>query len=133
VAYALSAITVRVLHRTDSSQSMVFWVMLMTGVGATLLAWPQWVPLRLADAWVIAGIGLAGFLGQVAVTEAFRSGEASVIAPFEYTALAWGLGLDWLIWQTLPDGWTFVGAGIIVVSGLYLIRREKVHAEAEHP
>lgn len=132
-AYALSAITVRVLHRTDSSQSMVFWMLLMTGVGAALLAWPQWVPLRMADAWVIAGIGLAGFLGQVAITEAFRSGEASVVAPFEYSALAWGLGLDWLVWQTLPDGWTFAGAGIIVASGLYLIRRERVHAEAEHP
>lgn len=133
VAYALSAITVRVLHRTDSSQSMVFWMLLMTGVGAGLLAWPEWVPLRAADAWVIAGIGLAGFLGQVAITEAFRSGEASVVAPFEYSALAWGLALDWLVWQTLPDGWTFAGAGIIVASGLYLIRRERVHSEAEHP
>jgi drug/metabolite transporter (DMT)-like permease len=131
--YALSAITVRVLHRTDSSQSMVFWMLLMTGLGAGALAWPQWVPLMWGDAWVIAGVGLAGFLGQVAITEAFRAGEASVVAPFEYSALAWGLTLDWLIWQALPDGWTFLGAGIIVASGLYLIRRERVHAEAEHP
>jgi drug/metabolite transporter (DMT)-like permease len=131
--YALSAITVRVLHRTDSSQSMVFWMLLMTGVGAGALAWPQWVPLMWGDAWVIAGVGLAGFLGQVAITEAFRAGEASVVAPFEYSALAWGLMLDWLVWQALPDGWTFAGAGIIVASGLYLIRRERVHAEAEHP
>ena len=131
--YALSAITVRVLHRTDSSQSMVFWMLLMTGVGATALAWPQWVPLQGADAWVIVLVGVAGFLGQVAITEAFRAGEASVVAPFEYSALAWGLALDWLVWQVLPDGWTYVGAGIIVASGLYLIRRERVHAEAEHP
>ncbi len=131
--YALSAITVRVLHRTDSSQSMVFWMLLMTGLGAGALAWPQWVPLQWGDAWVIAGVGVAGFLGQVAITEAFRAGEASVVAPFEYSALAWGLMLDWLIWQALPDGWTFAGAGIIVASGLYLIRRERVHAEAEHP
>lgn len=131
--YALSAITVRVLHRTDSSQSMVFWMLTMTAAGAGALAWPEWVPLQSGDAWVIAGVGLAGFLGQVAITEAFRSGEASVVAPFEYSALAWGLGLDWLIWQALPDGWTFAGAGIIVASGLYLIRRERVHAEAEHP
>ena len=131
--YALSAITVRVLHRTDSSQSMVFWMLTMTAAGAGALAWPMWVPLQAGDAWVIAGVGLAGFLGQVAITEAFRAGEASVVAPFEYSALAWGLMLDWLVWQALPDGWTFVGAGIIVASGLYLIRRERVHAEAEHP
>lgn len=131
--YALSAITVRVLHRTDSAQSMVFWMMVMTSLGATALAFPGWQAVQAGDAWVIAGVGLAGFLGQVAITEAFRAGEASVVAPFEYSALAWGLGLDWLVWQVLPGGWTFVGAGIIIASGLYLIRREKVHAAAEHP
>ncbi|MFH1599241.1 MAG: DMT family transporter [Pseudomonadota bacterium] len=124
--YSLSAIMVRVLHRTDSSQSMVFWMLAMTAVGASLLALPGWVPLRLADAWVIAGVGVTGFLGQVAITEAFRSGEASVVAPFEYSALAWGLGLDLMIWGVLPDGWTFFGAGIIVASGLYMVHRERV-------
>lgn len=126
--YSLSAILVRVMHRTDSAQSMVFWMLVMTAVGAGLLALPNWVPLRAADAWVIAGVGVTGFLGQVAITEAFRSGEASVVAPFEYSALAWGLGLDLLIWGALPDGWTFAGAGIIVASGLYLVHRERVRA-----
>jgi drug/metabolite transporter (DMT)-like permease len=131
--YALSAILVRVLHRTDSSQSMVFWMLVMTGFGAAALAWPAWVPVQGADGWIIVGVGLSGFLGQVAVTEAFRSGQASVVAPFEYSALAWALGLDWLVWGVLPDAMTFVGAGIIVASGLYLLRRERVHTEAEHP
>jgi len=132
-AYAVSAVLVRVAHRSDSTQSLVFWMIVMTAFGAGALAWPQWLPLRGEDAWVIAGVGIAGFLGQVAITEAFRWGEASVVAPFEYSALAWGLALDLLVWGVLPDGWTFVGAGIIVASGLYLVRRERVHAEAEHP
>lgn len=132
-AYAVSAVLVRVAHRSDSTQSLVFWMIVMTAFGAGALAWPQWLPLRAGDAWVIAGVGIAGFLGQVAITEAFRWGEASVVAPFEYSALAWGLALDLLVWGVLPDGWTFVGAGIIVASGLYLVRRERVHAEAEHP
>lgn len=131
--YALSAIMVRVLHRTDSSQSMVFWMLVMTGFGAAAMAWPSWVPLQGADGWIILAVGVSGFLGQVAITEAFRWGQASVVAPFEYSALAWALGLDWLVWQVLPDGMTFVGAGIIIASGLYLLRRERVHVEAEHP
>jgi hypothetical protein len=40
---------------------------------------------------------------------------------------------DLTLWGVLPDAVTWIGAGIIVVSGLYLIRRERVHAEAEHP
>ncbi|MEO6173269.1 MAG: EamA/RhaT family transporter, partial [Arenimonas sp.] len=55
------------------------------------------------------------------------------VAPFEYSALAWGMGLDWLLWQTLPDSIAMLGAMVIIASGLYLIRKEKTHAEAEHP
>ena len=51
---------------------------------------------------VIAGVAVTGALGQYAITEAFRRGEASVIAPFEYTALAWGLALDWFVWSVAP-------------------------------
>ena len=133
VMYAVSAITVRVLARTDSTQSMMVWLMVMIAVGAGVLAWPQWVPIRGEDAWLIAGVGIAGALGQYAITEAFRMGEASLIAPLEYTALIWGVLLDLTLWGVLPDAVTWLGAGIIVVSGLYLIRRERVHAEAEHP
>ena len=47
------------------------------------------------------------------------------MAPFEYTALAWGAGIDWLLWQTLPHAHTLIGAAIIIASGLYLIRLER--------
>lgn len=131
--YSVSAITVRILARTDSTQSMMVWLMAMIAVGAGVLAWPQWVPIRGNDLWLIAGIGVAGALGQYAITEAFRMGEASLIAPLEYTALVWGVLLDLSLWGVLPDAITWLGAGIIIASGLYLLRRERVHAEAEHP
>lgn len=133
LCYAISAITVRVLARTDSTQAMVVWLMLLLAVGAGLLAWPQWTPIRAADAWVILGVGVAGAYGQYAITEAFRLGEASLLAPLEYTALIWGVLLDATLWGVLPLPRTWLGAAIIVASGLYLLRRERVHAEAEHP
>ena len=133
VMYAVSAITVRILARTDSTQSMMVWLMVMIALGAGALAWPEWVAIRREDFWLIAFIGVAGAFGQYAITEAFRLGEASAIAPLEYTALVWGVLFDLTFWGALPDAITWVGAAIIVASGLYLIRREKVHAEAEHP
>jgi drug/metabolite transporter (DMT)-like permease len=129
----VSAITVRVLGRTDSSESMVFWLTALLAAGAGLLAAPDWVAVRWSDAPVLGVIAVTGFLGQFAITEAFRRAEASLIAPLEYTALAWGAGLDYLFWHTLPDGVTLVGAAIIIGSGLVLLRREKVHVESEHP
>ncbi len=131
--YALSAITVRVLSRTDSSPSIVFWVMAIVGVGAGLLALPVWRPIQPGHWWVIGALAVTGSLGQWAITEAFRQGEASFIAPFEYTALAWGVGLDWYLWGTVPGWITLAGAAVIIASGVYLIRRERVHVEAEHP
>ena len=67
---------------------------------------------------------------ELAITEAFRHGQASAVAPFEYSALAWGLGLDWIIWQSLPAAHTWLGAAIIIGSGLWLVRHEQRITEA---
>lgn len=133
LCYAISAITVRIVSRTDSSESQVFWLMAMVGIGAGAMAAPTWVGIRVEDGWVLLGVAVSGFFGQLAITEAFRHGEASAIAPFEYSALAWALVLDWTLWRTLPDGFTLLGAAIIVASGVYLVRHERVHVESEHP
>jgi drug/metabolite transporter (DMT)-like permease len=130
VAYALSAITTRVLGRTDSSQSMVFWLMLSVGVVATLTALPRWRPIEAAHWPVIAGIAVSGALGQWAITEAFRLGEASFVAPFEYSAMAWGVGLDWLLWQSVPAARTWIAAAVIIACGIYLMHRERVESTA---
>jgi drug/metabolite transporter (DMT)-like permease len=131
--YAISAIAARILSRSDRSEHMVFWLMVMMAIGATALAAPGWVPLRASDTLLLCGLAISGFVGQLAITEAFGSGEASKVAPFEYSALAWGVGLDWLLWRALPDQYTMLGAAIIIGSGIYLIRHETGHAEAEHP
>lgn len=131
--YAVSAITVRVLARTDRSEHTVFWLIVLIAVGAGLLAAPDWVPMPAREIPLLCALAVTGFIGQLAITEAFSRGEASSVAPFEYSALAWGVGLDWLLWRALPDGYTLLGAAIIIGSGLYLIRHEKEHVEAEHP
>jgi drug/metabolite transporter (DMT)-like permease len=133
VGYALSAITVRILARTDSTPSMVFWLMLLISLGAGALALPGWRPIQPEHWLVIGALGSTGSLGQWAITEAFRRGEASFLAPLEYTALAWGVALDWTIWGVLPAPVTWLGAAVIIGSGTFLLRRERVHAEAEHP
>ncbi|HET7777025.1 MAG TPA: DMT family transporter [Rudaea sp.] len=131
--YSISAIAVRVLGRSDSTQAMVFWMLLMMSVFATGLAWHDWVPIRAEDWSVIAALAVTGAVGQFAITDAFRRAAASRIAPLEYTALIWGIILDRLLWNTLPDAITLTGAGVIIASGIYLLRREREHSEAEHP
>jgi len=129
--YALSAISARVLARTDRGEHMVFWVLLLMAAGAGALAAPGWVAIEARHLPLLAALALSGFLGQVAITVAFSHGEASVVAPFEYTALAAAIAIDWLLWHTLPDGATLLGAAIIIGSGLFLIRHESIRARPD--
>ena len=137
-AYAIAAVTVSLLTRTDTPQSMVVWFLAIMAVGAGLAAIPGWVPLRWEHAALILGMGLAGAFGQIALTSAFMRGDASMIAPLEYTGLVWVIAWDWLLWQVLPDRMTWLGAAIIVASGLYLLHRERVQhtrraGQVDHP
>ncbi|MGH8442592.1 MAG: DMT family transporter, partial [Nevskiaceae bacterium] len=128
--YAISAITVRVLGRTDSTVSMVFWMLTLVALGAGALALPHWVTVRPEHWLLVGGVGLVGALGQFAITEAFKQAEASIVAPLEYTALIWGVGFDALLWHQLPGASTWVGAAIIVACGIYLIRGERTKTAA---
>lgn len=138
VCYALSAISVRVLTRTDTTVSMVFWFMLMLAVFGGILAAPSWVPFQREHwPWLVA-VGILGAFGQHFITEAFRHAPASTVAPFEYTAMLWAVAIDWVIWHHAPSLAMLTGGGIIIACGLYLIVLERrthaaqVTAEAAH-
>ena len=133
LCYAVAAITVRKLAQRDSPEAMVFWFLVLLSLFAGAIAAFDWQPMRPGHGWIVAAIGLTGAMGQIAITHAFRLGEASQIAPLEYAGLVWVVLLDLLVWHVLPDGLTWVGAAIIVASGLYLVRRESVAAAAASP
>jgi drug/metabolite transporter (DMT)-like permease len=114
----------RVVSRTEPAATLMFWTTASMALGGGVLGAAQWVPIRPEHWPLLAGLAVSGFLGQLTITEAFRHGQASAVAPFEYTALARAVLLDWLIWRAVPDAATLVGGAIIIASGIYLIRRE---------
>jgi drug/metabolite transporter (DMT)-like permease len=118
VSYAFAAVSIRLLSRTDTTESMVFWFTALLALGAGVLAIPGWRPLDAGHWPLFAGIGLTGALGQHFITEAFRHARAAVVAPFEYTALLWGATLDLAIWGVLPVTITLAGGGIVIGAGL---------------
>jgi drug/metabolite transporter (DMT)-like permease len=133
LCYSLAVITLRVLARTDTTESMVFWFTAMMALGAGTLSIPGWRPLQPPDWPLLVGLGLAGSLGQHFITEAFRNAPVAVVTPLEYTALVWGVVLDFAIWHVLPGASTLLGGAIVVGAGLYVIRREAVLRRAGHP
>lgn len=128
LCYALAAITARILTRTERSSTMVFTFLLIVTVVAGALAIPGWVPIRPTDWWLIAAVGGLGAAGQHYITEAFRHAPAAVVAPIEYTALLWGMAIDWVAWSFLPSGIMLSGASLVIAAGLYVAWRERTNA-----
>jgi drug/metabolite transporter (DMT)-like permease len=125
VGYAFSALSLRVLTRTEATASVVLWPIAVMTLLSSVMAAPHWVGIRLEHwGWLVA-TGAVGALGARMLTEAFRAAPASVVAPFEYSALLWGVGIDWAVWDKLPSSRVYWGGGLVIASGLYLIWRER--------
>ena len=124
--YAFNSIALRIITRTDSTVSVTFWMISLMAVMALCFAAPQWIPIRGEDWLLLAAIGFFSAIAQHLLTEAFRNAAPSVVAPFEYTALLWGIGIDRVVWGVLPSSRVYIGGGIVIASGLYLIWREHV-------
>jgi len=90
-----------------------------------LLPW-FWLPLDMIQvAWLVV-LSLLAVGGHYFITMAFASDDASLVAPFEYTALIWAIMFDLVVWSTTPSATTIGGATIIVGSGLYIVHRERL-------
>ena len=85
-----------------------------------------WVPLSWPQLAIGALIGIASTSGHWLVVLAYRHGDASILAPYAYTQLIWASAFTWLIFGSLPELWTYVGAAVIIASGLFTAYRERV-------
>ena len=130
LGYAFNAITIRVLKQSDTGAATIVWALAILTLLSGLAAIPSWQPLRWEHWSWIAVLGIAGALGQHFITSAFRSAPPSVIAPLEYTALAWAMAFDFALWSVLPSSHMLVGASIIIASGVYVFRRERLRSPA---
>ena len=97
-------------------------VVLLSGLATA--PFTDWVPPQRSDLVMFAASGVLIAIAHTLMIEAFRRGEATLVAPFKYSSLIWATLFGYLIFGDLPDPWTVAGAGIIVLAGLYVFRRE---------
>lgn len=122
---ALAVILVRGLITTETTASIVVYFSL-TASGFALLTLPfGWVVPNGWQAGLLLMSGLLGGVGQLLMTESYRYAEASTIAPFDYTAMLWGLALAWLMFGEVPTGPVLIGSVIIIAAGIAIILRER--------
>lgn len=123
-------ITLRQIGRTETAMTTVFWFTMMS-----------MLPLGLAmpvlghahDAYtfgLLLVLGVLGGIAQLTSTAALRLAPVSVVLPIDYSSLIWAALVGWLIFQTVPSPTLWLGAPLIIGSGLYIVLREqKLHRE----
>jgi drug/metabolite transporter (DMT)-like permease len=131
--FGLSQITVRWLTRTETDASMLVYQnlgMTLAGTCALPFVWvtPSWEILAL----ILVSAG-ALFVGQMFSIRAFRHAPVAVVAPFQYAELLGATVFGYLIWGDFPSSHVWLGAAIVVGSGIYITLRETRRAKVNKP
>ena len=133
LCYALTLVTSRQLSTTESSHTILFYYSVF--VILALAAWMPWIWVtpRWEDLWLILFVGVAGSFGQFFLNQAFRYGEVSLLAPLDYSGLIWAGLLGFVVFGDLPTPVVLLGSAIIVLAGVYIVRREAVQRRGPKP
>ena len=121
---ALMVIHVRKLTRTESNTTIVLHYTIISTLVTGAVVPFYWVTPGLTDFLLLAMVGVLGGLGQLVLTAAYRRTEASILAPFDYSAMIWAVLFGFLLWGDLPALNIWFGVAIVIASGIYIIYRE---------
>lgn len=127
ISNSFYVLTTRLLSRTDSSEATMFYTSIVGVVVISPFLGLDWKLPSSPGVWaVLVLLGALGAVGHWLLILAHRLAPASTLAPFFYTQIVGSVTLGYLVFREIPDGWTLVGGGIVIASGLYLLYRERV-------
>jgi drug/metabolite transporter (DMT)-like permease len=121
-----ASIQIRRLTATETTSSIVIFMTLLVLFVSLLTAPFGWrMPATWQDVAVLAGIGVAGGLGQIFFTDSYRFAPASFLAPFDYTAMLWAFILGYWFFGEVPTLYVVIGAIVVASAGIFVILRER--------
>jgi drug/metabolite transporter (DMT)-like permease len=121
------ALSILLVRRLSNSETPLMILTQFAIWSTLLLALPAIWVWRWPDGWgwaLAIGVSASATIGQYFWVQAFKAGEMSAVAPFEYLRLPFAVFMGWLIWGQMPEIWTYVGAAIVIASALYIAQRE---------
>ena len=124
---AAVAVSILLVKRLSDTETPLMILTQFAIFSTILLALPAIWVWRWPDLWgwtLAVGIALSATIGQYFWVQAFKSGEMSAVAPFEYMRLPFAVFVGWLVWGEMPVIWTYIGAAIVIGSALYIAHRE---------
>lgn len=127
---ALATVLVNIASRYDGPMTLMFYT---NTVSIALIAIPTyfvWQMPNMVEFVMLIAMGLLATLSHNCFIRAFALGEASAIAPVDYSRLVFAALAGWVVFGSVPDLYTIIGAAIIVGSSFYIVRREAQMARA---
>jgi drug/metabolite transporter (DMT)-like permease len=124
LSFAFYTLTTRSLSRTEAPMTTLFYSAITGALVISAVVPFFWLTPDLWGWIMLATVGLIGGFSHLLLIRAYDCATASVLAPYSYTQLVWMAFLGYLFFGNLPDGWTIVGAVVVVGSGLYVFYRE---------
>lgn len=121
---AAGILATKSLSRTESPDTIALYLTLLMTVISLPAALVVWTAPSIEILGWLAGTGLAGTLGLMAMARAYRAADASAVMPFRYVSLLFAAAFGYLLFGERPDLGTWVGAAVIVSAALYTARRE---------
>ena len=117
-------VVTRAISGSENSLSILFTSMLMITIAGFLTYPLGWSAVKLSHIWIFITSSLLVGLAQYLMIEAFRLGEVALISPFKYSSLLWATLISLVILDDLPSKNVVLGAFILILSGIYLLRNE---------
>ncbi|MBW7921594.1 MAG: DMT family transporter [Rubellimicrobium sp.] len=121
---ALSAVVMRRVGSGERPVVLLLYPMLANLVLMGMALPFVYRPMPLAHLGLLACMSVLGWTAGLVQIHAYRSGEAVVVAPMQYSQIIWAAVFGLLIFNETPDGGTALGAAVIIASGLYIVLRE---------
>ncbi len=125
LGWAFAMLSIRRLGEAgEQGVTIVIWFTLGSALVSGLATIPVWLPPSPAQWGLLVAIGAVSAVAQLLMTEAYRRGETTLLAPFEYSGLIWTMLLGALVWAEWPGGLDLLGFAVLVGAGLFIWWRE---------
>lgn len=121
----LTTIMVRRLLDTERTATIVLYFSLTATLFSLATIPFGWNALDVGQTVALVASGFFGGLGQILLTQSYRHGDVSTIAPFEYTSVILATAIGYFMFGELPGWATLAGSAIVVASGIFIIYRER--------
>ncbi|MEJ1992772.1 MAG: DMT family transporter [Maritimibacter sp.] len=131
---ALGSVIMRKIGQEERAAVLMLYPMLANFVVTGAILALVYEPMPVEHLGLTGIISLFGFVAGLLMISAYRNGDAAVVAPMQYSQILWATGFGYFLFGEKLDIATGIGAGLIIVSGIYIVIREsRLGAESQTP